>query len=167
MRTTCPELPIRMKRLRAPEPPIYIGLYTSSKDGRAVEAEPPSSSTTATGQQRQIPLNTSISGSGFSHLGTPISATCSGKSCRGSGWPAQASQGPPGTSSARVIRNSPAAGNPRPAGLSAESQALAGSSQAPAEARIAAAEFELGRCARGDALGLYRDNPGTSAAMPC
>ena len=56
------------------------------------------------GQQRQIPLNTSISGSGFSHLGTPISATCSGKSGRGSGWPAQASRGPPGTISAGVIR---------------------------------------------------------------
>ena len=69
-----------------------------------MEAEPPSSSTTATGQQRQIPLNTSISGSGFSHLGTPISATCSGKSGRGSGWPAQASRGPPGTISAGVLR---------------------------------------------------------------
>jgi len=107
-----------------------------ARDVRAVEAEPPSSSTTATGQQRQIHLNTSISGSGFSHLGTPISATCSGKSCRGSGWAMQASQGPPGTGSARVIRDSSAAENPRLAGLSAESRALAGSSQAPAGARI-------------------------------
>ena len=150
-----------------PEPPIDIGLYTSSKGcyssrGRASQQQHNSSAPATT-----RPLKPhAISGSRSSHLSTPIPATCSGESCRGPGCAMQASHGPPGTSSARVIRDSSAAENPRPAGLLAESQALAGSSQAPAEARIAAAEFELGRRARGETLGLYRDNPGTSAAIP-
>ena len=111
-----------------PEPPIDIGLYTSSKGcyssrGRASQQQHNSSAPATT-----RPLKPhAISGSRSSHLSTPIPATGSGESCRGPGCAMQASHGPPGTSSARVIRNSSAAENPRPAGLSAESQALAGS----------------------------------------
>ena len=111
-----------------PEPPIDIGLYTSSKGcyssrGRASQQQHNSSAPATT-----RPLKPhAISGSRSSHLSTPIPATGSGESCRGPGCAMQASHGPPGTSSARVIRDSSAAENPRPAGLSAESQALAGS----------------------------------------
>jgi len=111
-----------------PEPPIDIGLYTSSKGcyssrGRASQQQHNSSAPATT-----RPLKPhAISGSRSSHLSTPIPATGSGESCRGPGCAMQASHGPPGTSSARVIRDSSAAENPRPAGLLAESQALAGS----------------------------------------